>query len=193
MADTTYSDDLARSVERPTGAIKRNWGWMLAIGVLLVLGGILAFLLPFVASIAVEAMVGAVLFVSGIAQGVHAFRAHGWRARGFSIASSVIYVVGAVLILLNPLAGLVALTLLTISVIGADGVVRVIMGARMRPEDGWGWMVASGVVSIVLAVVLFLAFPAISLTLLGILLAISLVMEGTAFVASALVMRRRAS
>lgn len=193
MTDTTYQDDWSRDAARPTEAMKRNWGWMLAIGIVLILTGLLAFALPVVASIAVEAMIGAAFLISGVMQGVHAVRAEGWRARAISIASALLYVVGAGLLLLNPLAGLVALTLVMLSVIAADGVMRVVIGARMRPEKGWGWMIASGVVSVLLAIALFLMFPAVSLTLLGVLLGISFVIEGAAFTAAALAARRTAN
>lgn len=171
---------------------RENWGWMLALGVALIVLGIAAFVLPVAASIAVEALVAAAMLIGGVLQGVHAWRTEGWKARSLAIVSALLYLAGAVLLFLNPLAGLVALTLVAISVILADGVLRLLMGFRMRPAEGWGWLAVSGALSIVVGIFLFALFPAISLTLLGLLLGISFVMEGVAYVALAIMARRAA-
>ncbi|MEL6767676.1 MAG: HdeD family acid-resistance protein [Pseudomonadota bacterium] len=172
--------------------MKENSGWLLALGIAMVLGGFLAFLGPVAASVAVELMVGIAMLVGGALQAVHAFRAVGWRARVVSALSAALYLGGGILLLLNPLAGLVALTLVALAVMMADGFVRIALGLQLRPDDGWLWLTLSGVLSVVLGIWLFSLFPAVSLMLLGILLGVNFVAEGAAYIAFALAIRRSA-
>lgn len=173
----------------PPACLTRNWGWLLALGIVLVLGGIAAIAAPFLASIAVEGAVGAMMLIGGVLQGVHVWRAGGWRARLWSGVLAAVYLAGGGLLFLNPLAGLVALTLVLLSVLLVDGIARIVFGLRLRPERGWGWMTASGAVSTGLAAVLFLLFPAISLTALGTLAGVALIFEGWSFLFLALAAR----
>lgn len=176
----------------PPEPVCRNWGWLIAIGAVLILGGIVAAAMPVAASIAIEIAVGLVMLIGGIMEVVHAFRTEGWRARGWAILSGAVYLIGGGLLLLNPLVGLVALTLLIVAILTVDGAFRVALGVRMRPERGWGWMVAGGVTTLALAGLIFLLFPGISLTLLGILVAVSLIFEGWSFVFLGVAARRAA-
>ncbi|MEM7530092.1 MAG: DUF308 domain-containing protein, partial [Pseudomonadota bacterium] len=132
------------------------------------------------------------MLVGGAIQAVHAVRSAGWRARVVSALSAALYLGGGLLLLLNPLAGLVALTLVALAVMIADGAVRVVLGLRLSPDRGWAWLTLSGLLSIGLGVWLFLMFPAVSLTLLGLLLGVSFIFEGAAYIAFALALRRSA-
>ena len=192
MSDTrTHPDPLSPSMPAPavSEALRRNWWLMLVLGILLILGGMAAMLLPVMASLAVTITVGAALLVAGAFKLAHAFRCGGWRCRGWSLASAAIYVIGGLLLLINPLAGIISLTALMIALIGADGVLRIVMAFRMRPEPGWGWMLAGGIAALVLAV-LMLLMPWTWLTALGVIAGISLIFEGWAFIAVALASRR---
>ena len=171
-------------------ALRRNWGLMLALGILLILGGAGAIILPVAASLAVTVAVGAAMLVGGGVKAVHAFRCGGWRCRGWSVASAVLYVVGGLLLLLNPLAGMVSLTVLMIALIGADGVLRMVMAFRTRPDRGWGWLLAGGLAGLLLAIGMAVMLPWISLTALGILAGLALIFEGWGFVYLALASRR---
>ncbi len=164
-------------------SVRRNWIWLALLGALLIAGGLFALMAPVAAGIAATLVVGATLLICGVVQAVSAFRKAGWRGRLWQGLSAAIYLVGGVLLLFEPLAGTVALSLLVIAILIVDGGARVMLGLRTRPERGWGWMTASGVLSAVLGLGLALfALPAASLTLLGIVVATSLVFEGAAFV-----------
>ncbi len=176
----------------PADALHRAWGWLLALGIMLLIGGTAALLMPFLASVTVSAIVGATLLVCGAVQVLHVFSAPGWRAGVWSGLAGALYLIGGGVILADPLAGLVALTLVMIVVFFGQGVVRLVLGLRMRPEQGWGWLAAGGALSAALAVGLFLLFPGVSQSLLGILLGVSLIFEGWGVVFVALAARRAA-
>ena len=162
----------------PPEAIRRNRHWLIALGALLILGGIAAAALPFAASIAVEALVGATMLAGGAVQLWQAVKAEGWRCRALSGLSGAVYIAGGVLILLNPFAGLVAITLVILAVFLVDGIARVVMGVRQRPERGWGWTVAGGALTAILSAGLTVFLPAISLSFLGFVAAVVLILEG---------------
>src|SRR5690625_3884968 len=168
----------------------RNWWLFLVLGLLLIIGGISAILAPIFASLAVTIAVGAALVVGGIFKFVHAIRSEGWEGRGWAILGSIIYFIGGLLLLFNPLVGMISLTALMIALIGADGLVRIVVAFRMRGYAGWGWMLAGGMVSVALAVLMLVAMPWFSLTALGFLAGIALIFEGWAFIAIALAIRR---
>src|SRR6056297_3269041 len=152
-----------------------EWGWkgLLALGLLMFVGGILAFLNPFAASLTVEALAGVVFLAAGLMELWWAVteRRQETRDRLLTGALGAMLVLLAVLLLLNPLAGLVTLTLA--------------MAWRMRPATGWGWIMASGVISVTLAGLILMALPEAALGLLGIFLGVDLVMAGTVTLALA--------
>jgi len=174
----------------PPEIIRRNWGWMLALGVVLIIGGLAAFLLPFLASVAVTGAIGAVFLIGGALQFVHGFRVSGWRAQAWSALSAAVYLAGGVLLLLDPLTGMVALSVLVAAVFLVDGVVRIVMGLRLRPERGWGWVLAGGIASALFAGVVLAFLPGASMTLLGIMAAVLLTLEGWGCIFLALAARR---
>jgi uncharacterized membrane protein HdeD (DUF308 family) len=183
--DAPGSPDATRSaVPRPIARrLKRNWFLIAALGAFLVAGGLAAIAMPIAAGVAVSMIVGAVLLVGGAMQVWDAFTAEGWRARALHAVSGVLYVIGGLLLLTQPLAGVITLSLLIVAILIADGAVRIGIGLTMRPERGWGWLTASGAVSLLLgtALVLF-ALPAAGLTTLGLVTGVSLILEGAAFI-----------
>lgn len=168
-----------------------DWRWVMALGVLLILGGIFALANPFAASLAVE-ITAAVFFVAGgVMQLWMAFT--GKDHAGSRVASGMLgglLVVFGLLLLASPIAGLISLTLLVASFFLAMGVVRTWIGLRRTRAEGRAWTVASGLVSIALAVLIFFALPEGAAGLLGIFLGVDLVMGGAASIAGALQMRR---
>lgn len=173
-------------------AVRRHWFWLALLGAVLILGGVLAIVMPVAAGVAATLVIGACLLVGGAIQAVHAFKCVGWRARLWHGLSALIYLVGGLWLLFEPFAGLIALSLLIVAILIVDGLMRVMMGLRMRPERGWGWMAAAGAASAALGVLIVIfALPAASLTLLGAVAGVSLILEGASFVYLAFAARPR--
>ena len=168
-------------IEAPE-SFRRNWGWVALLGALLIAGGIAAIAMPVAAGVAATLAIGVAILIGGVVQGVHAFRCEGWRARAWNGVSAVVYIVGGLLLLFQPLVGTIALSLLIIAILIVDGIARIMMGVKMRPERGWGWLAASGAISAALGVAIWAFFlPAASLTLLGAFFGASLILEGASF------------
>lgn len=182
---TEYTDALARRAQADIG-----WGWLAALGVIGIAGGVLALLNPFIASLTAEAIAGAAFLLGGGITIWMAFRQS--EASGVERIMNgligVTLIAFAAILLVNPLAGLVSLTLLVAVFFTVEGILRIVLSLRMRDREGWGWITAAGAVSVALGVLIFLSLPAGAFALLGLFLGIDLIASG----ASSLVLAYRA-
>jgi uncharacterized membrane protein HdeD (DUF308 family) len=170
--------------------VKANWGWMLALGILFIVGGVFAFVSPFLAGIVVATVVGVIIVLAGIAQIVHAWKMQSWGGFIWQLIIGIVLVVGGLGIYLNPVAGVITLTLLAAVMFIVKGVFQIILGFRLRPHDGWGWIVASGVVALIVGILIYIQWPMSSTYAIGTLAGISLAFTGWSYVMIAVAARR---
>ena len=162
----------------------RGNGWFIALGVIMILTGIGAFAFPLIASLSVELLVGATFLVGGVATLFHAFQEKEWSGVFWQLAVGIVYLAGGLVFLVNPFGGVIALTVFLGIVFLVEGIGRIIMGFQMRGKRNWGWVVASGAMSVLLAVLVFGGFATgASLGLIGVLLGINFIFAGASFVA----------
>lgn len=182
----------ARAADRPniTESVQSKWGWFLALGILLIIGGALAILLPVASTLATSLVVGGVLFVSGLMQVIHAFQVKSWSGFLWDLLVGIVQIVGGAVIYLNPFAGAITLTLLIAAIFTVQGVTQILLAFKVRPHDGWGWLLASGVVALIVAGILMAKFPVTGLTAPGTLAGISILFAGWTYVMIALAARR---
>ncbi|HKL64931.1 MAG TPA: DUF308 domain-containing protein [Roseovarius sp.] len=157
-----------------------GWKGLALLGVVMLIGGFLAFLNPFAASLAAEAVAGAAFLIAGAMQLVFAVR-DGTKTAGdrwLTGALGVVLVLFAASLVLNPLAGLVTLTALVALFFTVMGALRVALAWHLRPAQGWGWLMAGGAMSLVLAALIVLSLPGGALGLLGLFLGIDLTVGG---------------
>ena len=174
----------------PASVVHDQWTFYLTEGVILLVLGLLAILVPPIATISVTIVIGAVFFASGVAGLVSTFS--GRRAPGFwwSLISAVLGIVVGLLLLVRPIAGAVSLTLVLIAFFIAEGIFSILFGvAQRRHVSTWGWMVASGVVDLALAGILLTGLPGDAAWALGLLVGINLIFGGAALTAIALRIR----
>jgi uncharacterized membrane protein HdeD (DUF308 family) len=170
-------------------ALSRNWGWLLALGILMIILGVFAIAAPQVATIAVQLTLGWILVISGVAEGIHAFMARGWRGFLLELLSAILYLVVGVLLLTNPLKGALALTILLAGFLIVEGVFKIVTALRVREHRGWGWLLASGIISVILGLMIWAEWPASGLWVIGLLVGIQLVFTGWALVMLSLAAR----
>lgn len=159
--------------------------WVLyALGIVSVLGGLIAIAMPLLGTLTAALVAGAALIASGLMGLFTAFRRHeGWHvAAAFALALLSI-AVGA-MILLQPYAGIFALTTLVIAWFAASGLVRAWYGAKSL-RDGGGWMLALGILSVAVALMLWFSLPFSATWVLGVLLGVDLVIWGALMIALA--------
>jgi uncharacterized membrane protein HdeD (DUF308 family) len=175
--------------DRPMEVLSRNWGWLLALGILMIILGVLAIGAPTYATLAVQAALGWILIIGGIAEGIHAFMAQGWRGFLLELLSAILYIAVGILLLVNPVTGALALTVVLAVFLVVEGLFKAIMALRVRDHRGWGWILASGILSILLGVLIWAEWPASGLWVIGLLVGIQLLFTGWSLVMLALAAR----
>jgi uncharacterized membrane protein HdeD (DUF308 family) len=182
------SDDARETGYSLGGAVRRHWVLFLTEGIVLVILGVLALLAPAVASVAATVFFGWLLLLSGVIGLVATFRAR--HAPGFwwSLLSAVIGIAAGILLLGWPLLGTLSLTAVLIAFLLAEGAVSIMYALEHRNalSGRWGWMLASGILDVGLALLLFLGLPGTALWALGLILGINMIFGGWALIFMAL-------
>jgi len=160
--------------------VKRYSAWYLIEGVLLVAAGILALVYPVISSVAVVILLGWLLIVSGVVQGVSLIGAHHVPHFWLQLISVILAVLIGVLFLRDPAQGMLTITLLLIVFFMIEGIAKVVFSLTIRPFPNWGGVFASGLVGILLSALLWASLPVTALWLIGLLLGIELICKGTA-------------
>ncbi len=168
-----------------------NWKWLMVIGVILAIGGLAAFAFPFVATLAVTTMAGATFLIAGAAQTWMGF-SHTKDDAPMRVAHGLLglaLIILGVLLLADPLSGTLSLTVAVGVMFLTFGILRAVIALRLRGRRGWGWALASALVSAALGILILIGLPGSAASILGILLAVDLVMSGAAAIALALRIR----
>lgn len=182
--------DAAPPLPRPLDEVRSKWGWFLALGVIYIAAGIIAGGNLFLATIASVYYVGAMMVVAGIAHIYQAFQIKSWSAFVWWLLAGILYAVAGVFVFYNPLLASTTLTLVFAVLVIASGFSRIKVGFQTRPEAGWGWNIASGIVSIVVGAIFVLGWPVNSVWLLGMALSIDLIFQGVSFALFAFSLRK---
>ena len=164
-------------------SLREKWGWFVALGVALIMGGGIAFGNAMAATVASVYYVGIVMLIGGGLHLANAFRVKTWESVFYWIFSGACYTVAGVFAFLNPLLASTALTFLMAVALIVAGGLRVWTGFKLRPLDGWGWIALGGVVTLLAGLIIAAGWPFNSLWILGLFLAIDLVMQGLALIA----------
>lgn len=171
---------------------RRHWGWLLAFAIVQVIAGSFAIAIPTLASLVGVALFGWLMIVSSVFQIIHAFRVRKWPGFALHLLSGLLYAAAGLFVLVYPLPGLLALTLLLAALLLADGILRVVLASRVRrQQEGWGWILAGGIASVFLGGMLIVGWPAVALWAIGLLLGVNLVFGGAMNAALALACRKK--
>ncbi|THE66345.1 HdeD family acid-resistance protein [Salinadaptatus halalkaliphilus] len=170
--------DVTTTGEPQADTLEHGWRTLAIAGGVIGLIGLVAIAFPFVTGLSVTIGLGALLVVGGIVHGVHAVSARGWRGSLWQGALGVISIVAGLLLVANPVVGLVTLTVLAIAYLLVDGVTELWMSMRMAGQASRGAVAASGVLSLVLAGLLWSGFPADAAWAVGVLVGIGIFVTG---------------
>jgi uncharacterized membrane protein HdeD (DUF308 family) len=170
-------------------SLRRHSGWMLALGILLVLLGMIGLVMATALTVASVLLFGALLVVGGIAQAIEAFRAAGWKSRALHVFIALIYIAAGALALYDPVAASLSLTLFVAAMLLVTGALRVVMAFQMRPVRGWGWVLAGGSMSLLLGIAILVQWPVSGLLAIGLFVALELMIAGWSCILFALAAR----
>jgi len=170
--------------------VKKSLGWSIALSVLMILAGILAIVIPPAAGIAITVLMGWLLIFSGGAHFMFAWHTRDTGGLLWELLLGILYIFVGGYLLLNPIAGLVSLTLVLAIYLFAEGVLEFILSFRLRPMPGWGWLLFDGIVTLILAMMIWRTWPLSTEWAIGILVGINMLFSGISRLMLSLAARR---
>ena len=180
--------DIERFQSAVVKSIRDHWMLFLVEGVVLVVLGLLAIAIPPIASLTVTILVGWLILISGIVGLVMTFMMR--HAPGFwwSLLSAVLAVGAGIVLLGWPVRGVLSLTLVLIVFFMLEGIASIMFAIDHRNQlsGRWGWMLASGIVDLILASLIFVGLPGTAAWAIGLLVGINMIFGGTSLIAMAL-------
>jgi uncharacterized membrane protein HdeD (DUF308 family) len=177
--------DLQRTV---ANAIHAHWGLFLFEGIMLVILGAAAIILPTVATLAFTLVIGWLFLIAGGVGLVTTFWMRNAPGFWWALVSAVISIAAGIVLIRWPINGTVSLTLLLIAFFVVEGIATLMYAFDHRAQlsGRWGWMLASGIVDLILAGIIFAGLPGTATWALGLLVGINMLFGGTAMIGMAL-------
>lgn len=157
--------------------LKKSWWWFLLLGILLVIGGAVAVAYPFISSLSVVVVLGAVLLIAGIAMVVASFWTGTWSGFLIQLLIGLLYIVTGLLISDSPVEATGALTLLVAAMFILAGIFRMVAAITIRFPQ-WGWVLLNGAISLILGVLIYKQYPGSATWLIGTLFGVDLIFNG---------------
>lgn len=173
-----------------TAQAKPSGGWGIAIGVILVILGLIAFARPFYATIATTFAFGWLFIIAGVGQIIYAF---GSRSAGqvlWKILLGILYLIAGIFLVNSPIAGALSVTLVLGITIFLQGIIQVIMAFQIRPGRAWGAVLVSGLLGIILGIFIWSNFPFNAAWILGLFVGVALLVNGVWLISSSSASRR---
>ncbi|HZU90035.1 MAG TPA: HdeD family acid-resistance protein, partial [Stellaceae bacterium] len=167
-----------------------GWGWFVALGVLMILLGAFAWFDIIALTLAGTIYIGAALLVGGAFQIGHAFMDRSWSGFLLQVLAGILYGIGGILIMWEPVAGSIVITLVLAILMIVAGCFRVALAIRHWHLGGAGMLLLGGLVSIGVGVALYITLPWSGLWVLGTLIALELIIHGAAWLEFGLGLRR---
>jgi len=166
------------------------WRWLLWTGTIMIILGLAAIFLPFVATMTIEALLAIILLVAGITQVVHAFKSQQTKGMALRLLGAALYGLVGILLLAFPLRGVLTLTLLLAVMFAIVGAFKIALALSLRPFPSWGWLMISGLVAVFLSAVIWIGLPGTATWMIGLLVGIELLLSGWSMVVFALSVRK---
>lgn len=169
------TNDTNRELDR---GLNSALGFAIALGIALIILGAIAIARPFFATVAATLFLGIILLVTGIVQIVHSFQTNIRGNFWLKFLAGIVYSLGGLLIMFNPLPSLIALTLVIGITILVSSIFQVILAFELRPAKHWDWVLLSGIFGIILGILIWHQWPENSPWVIGLLLGINLMFDG---------------
>jgi uncharacterized membrane protein HdeD (DUF308 family) len=190
---TNASDTLGNSQAGSAMApLRAKSGWIVALGVVYVIAGLVALGSVVMATVASVLIVGVMMIVAGVAEVFSAFQIKSWGKFLLWVLLGLLYIIAGFVTFENPLLAAALLTLILGASLLASGVMRIILAFSMKQETPWIWVLLSGVITLLLGLLILAHWPVSSLYILGLFLGIDLIFAGVGWIGLGLGLRRGA-
>jgi len=158
--------------------VHRATTWSIVVSILMIVAGVLAIASPLMAGVVVTALVGWLLLFSAGLHLVYAFRAARAGTVLWEILLAIVYGVVGFYVLANPGVGLVTLTFVIAFFLFVEGVLELVLSYQLRQETGAGWILFDGIVTLILAGLIWAKWPSSSVWAIGTLIGVSMFFSG---------------
>ncbi|MDP3182850.1 MAG: HdeD family acid-resistance protein [Desulfobaccales bacterium] len=168
---------------------RHNWGWFLALGIILIVFGTIAVGSSVLVTLASVLFFGWLLLFMGLIEAVQAFWQRKWGGIFLHLLCGILTAVVGLIFVANPGAGALVLTLILAVLFMVAGLFRIIAALMMRFPH-WGWLLLSGGVTLVLGLLIWRQWPVSGLWVFGMFIGIDMIFCGWSWVMAALAARR---
>ena len=162
--------------------IKDNAKLAVTIGIVLIIVGVLAVAAPLAAGLSITIAVGTLLILGGIGECLLAFQAGAFRRGLLIVIVGALMAAAGFYLITQPVAGLASITLFLTAYFIVTGIFEIIAAVQIRPSSGWGWMLFNGVITLLLGILLWRQFPLSGAWAVGVLFGIKMICSGWALV-----------
>src|SRR5471030_1474653 len=187
----TLPHDMSALQTRMSAAVREHWKAFLFEGILLVILGLAAMIVPPLASLAVTIFLGWMFLVSGIAGLALTFWARQMPGFWWSLISAALAVGAGIILLAQPVQGTLTLTIVVGAYFLAEGVATIMYALEHRKElsERWQWLLIAGIMDLLIAAVIITGLPGSALWAVGLLVGINLLFGGASLIGMALAAR----
>jgi uncharacterized membrane protein HdeD (DUF308 family) len=161
-----------------SGLVPKAINWSIALSILLIVAGLFAILIPSVSGLAITLIFGWLMILSGITHLVFAFKTHTTGGRIWEILIGIIYLVTGFYLIAHPIEALFALTLILACYLFFEAIFEFVQYFQLRPRHGAGWLIVDGIVTLILAIMIWRSWPVSSVWVIGTLVGISMIFSG---------------
>ena len=185
---STTGPDIAKIQQAVSRSLHEHWVLFLVEGIVLLVLGALAIIVPPLATVAVTIVLGWLFLVSGVMGLVTTFWMRGAPGFWWALISAVLGIVVGVMLLASPLRAIIPLTILLVAFFIIEGITSIMFALEHKRElsGRWGWMLVSGIVDLILAAIIFAGLPGTAAWAIGLLVGINMIFGGSALIAMAL-------
>ena len=189
---TTTNASGPHSLGEGLTALRHKWGWIVALGIISMIAGVIALGSVVWATAWAVLIIGVMLVMEGVSEIVAAFNVKSWGKFAFWVLLGLLYVAAGIICFWRPFEAATILTLFLGAALVVGGVVRMFLAWHMR-EAGkpWGWVVVSGIISVLLGLIIVAKWPYSAFYTLGIFMGVDLLFIGSGWLAVGLALKRR--
>lgn len=168
--------------------VSQHWKLFLAEGIVLVLLGIGAIVVPAIAGLAVTLLLGWLFLIGGVFGLIVTYYAREMPGFWWSLISAALSVLAGLILVARPLQGLLTLTVILTAFFIIEGVASIMfaLAHKRQLSSRWGWVVVAGIFDLLIAVVIFAGLPGSAEWAIGLLVGINMVFGGSSLIGMAL-------
>jgi uncharacterized membrane protein HdeD (DUF308 family) len=188
----TLPQDITKLQSEMSAVVREHWKAFLIEGILLVVLGLAAMIVPPLASLAVTIFLGWMFLISGIAGLILTFWARQMPGFWWSLISAALAVAAGLILLAQPVQGTLTLTIVVGAYFLAEGVATIMYALEHRRElsERWQWLLVAGIMDLLIAAVIIVGLPGSALWAVGLLVGINLLFGGASLIGMALAARK---